>query len=76
MQKQFAFLLKEKSLSHVESSVKDSESIANQYMIFNNLIEHGDYATAFEKVKYNIKLYLFLHSLTIIEYNVKNKNHN
>jgi len=53
MQKQFAFLLKEKSLSHVELFVKDSESIANQYMILNHLIEHGDYASAFEKVKYN-----------------------
>lgn len=50
MQKQFSFILKEKSLSRVESFVNDSKNIANQYMMLNNIVEHGDYATAFEKV--------------------------
>lgn len=50
MQKQFTFLLQEKSLSHVESFVKDSEIIANQFLMLDNLLDVGDFTTAFEKV--------------------------
>lgn len=52
MQKQFTSLLKEKSLSHVESYVRDSENIANQFIILSDLLERGDIVTALEKVMY------------------------
>lgn len=64
MQKQFTSLLKEKSLSHVESYVRDSESIANQFIILSDILERGDIATAFEKV-INYKLNDFLLILLI-----------
>lgn len=50
MQKQLTFLLQEKSLSQVESFVKDSEIIANQFMVLDHFIDTGDLTTAFEKV--------------------------
>lgn len=50
MQKQFSYLLKEKSLSHVELFVKDPDNIATQYMILTEMLDRGDYAVAFEKV--------------------------
>lgn len=50
MQKQFSYLLKEKSLSHVESYLNDTNSITSQYTMLTDSIEHGDLATAFEKV--------------------------
>lgn len=53
MQKQFTFLLQEKSLSHVESFVKDSEIIVDQFMMLDNLLDTGDFNTAFEKVIYS-----------------------
>lgn len=52
MQKQFSVLLKEKSVSHVETYVKDSDNIATQYMILSDIIKQQDYALAFEKVIY------------------------
>lgn len=50
MQKQFSFLIKEKSLSQVESYLKDSENIANQFIMLAEILDRGDYTTAFEKV--------------------------
>lgn len=50
MQKQFTSLIKEKSLSHVESYVKDSENIANQFLILSDALERGEISLAFEKV--------------------------
>lgn len=50
MQKQLAFLLKEKSLSHVELFVKDPENITTQFMMLTEILDQGDVATAFEKV--------------------------
>jgi len=55
MQKQFSILLKEKS--HVEPCVKDTDNIANQFMILCDIINQGDYALAFEKVRYFIFFY-------------------
>jgi len=52
MQKQFSSLIKEKSLSTVESYLKDSESYANQLTVLGNILDRGDYTTAFEKVNY------------------------
>jgi len=52
MQKQFSTMLKEQSLSHVESFVKDTENIANQYLILSDIIERGEHIIAFEKVIY------------------------
>lgn len=54
MHKQFSSLIKEKSLSHVESYVKNPENIANQFMMLSDIISYGDIATAFEKVMYFI----------------------
>lgn len=52
MQKQFSSLIKEKSLSNVESYIKDSESFTNQLTLLGNIINCGDYTIAFEKVNY------------------------
>lgn len=52
MQKHFSNLLKEKSLSHVESYVKDTEVIANRLLVLDNFIDRGEYVAAFEKVIY------------------------
>jgi len=52
LQKQFSILLKEKS--HVEPSMKDTDNTATQFMILCDIIKQGDYALAFEKVKYFI----------------------
>lgn len=52
IQKQFSIILKEKSLSHVESYVKETEIITNHLMMLSDILERGDVATAFEKVIY------------------------
>lgn len=52
MQKHFSNLLKEKSLSHVESYVKDTEVIANCLLVLDDFIDRGEYVAAFEKVIY------------------------
>lgn len=52
MQKQFLILLKEKS--QVEPCMKDTDNTATQFMILCDIIKQGDYALAFEKVKYFI----------------------
>lgn len=57
MQKQFSSLVKEKSLSHVESYVKDPANITNQLMMLSDITSNGDIATAFEKVTYSIVHY-------------------
>lgn len=67
MQKQFIFLLQEKSLSHVESFVKDSEIFANQFMMLDNLIDVGDLTTAFEKVIHSCN-FLLENSLSFNDY--------
>lgn len=53
MQKQFSSLIKEKTLSTVESYVYDTQSYAYQLHAVGNCIDRGDYITAFEKVSYH-----------------------
>lgn len=52
MQEHFSALLKEKSLPHIESIVRGSENIANQFMILAELLDRRNVVGAFEKVIY------------------------
>lgn len=51
MQEHFSALFKEKTLPHFENIVKDSENVANQYMILSEIVDTGDIVSAFEKVQ-------------------------
>lgn len=50
MQEHFSTLFKEKSLSHIETYVKESESVANQFVMLTETVDRGDIVLAFEKV--------------------------
>ncbi|VVC44130.1 WD40/YVTN repeat-like-containing domain,Enhancer of mRNA-decapping protein 4, WD40 repeat region,WD40- [Cinara cedri] len=62
MQEHFAGLIKEKTLSHVESYVKDSEPVVNQYLMLSEILDRGDVIGAFEKAlcASNLDLVIFV----------------